>query len=109
MSVIITGIDIQENCAFCPARETGISKSYCNNLLGKRIDIDLIDLDKTKPTWCPLKSVDGLIEKMKFFAKRQEEIALAINDENKRYAHIQVANAYHHCAQVIKEYCEVSE
>ena len=95
MSVIITGIDIQENCAFCPARETGISKSYCNNLLGKRIDIDLIDLDKTKPTWCPLKSIDGLID---FIKEHSYPIRYGTNS-------IEQGMTITGIEQAIKEYC----
>ena len=105
MSVIVTEMDMPETCYSCKfCQEDDQLRDYCG------ITYDAIWYgEKERLKDCPLKSVDGLIQKMKFFAKRQEEIALAINDENKRYAHIQVANAYHHCGQVIKEYCEVSE
>ena len=94
MSVIITNMNMPDTCKECPlATEKCLSTA------------EYTELDK-RAEGCTVKSVDGLIKEMKFFAKRQEEIALAINDEDKRYAHIQVANAYHHCVQVIEEYCK---
>lgn len=62
MSVINTGMDIPDNCRFCPEREN----TYCNAMKGKSIavDIGLNNMENMKPNWCPIKSIDGLIEKL---------------------------------------------
>lgn len=99
MSVIITGMDMQDNCRFCPARETYEDRSYCNNMLSKHIDIDL---DNTKPKWCPLKSAEGLI------AQIQKEIDKDIGGNDPDGVEM-YKTGLREAVEWIKDYCEVEE
>ena len=54
MSVIVTGIDIPKSCGECNASGTGACRKW--------FDVKEIGLKRSER--CPLKSVDGLIEKL---------------------------------------------
>lgn len=86
MSVIITGIECQKSCKSCNCKDD--ENEYCF----------LQDLAMTEDEWksftpdkqyknCPLKSVEGLIEKIRVY--RELPVKQVI--------------------EIIKEYCEVSE
>ena len=65
MAVIITGMDMPENCANCPLTylDTGDDAYWGLNEYRCVKDNDLIDIhDKERLEDCPLKSVDELIE-----------------------------------------------
>lgn len=102
MSVIVTGMDMPGICGDCPSYDWKKHKpdgKYCKAKIYE---------DSRNPCYddCPLKSVEGLIEQIESFAKKQEQIAFAVSNLNERYTHLQKENAYRHCLQVIKEYCE---
>jgi len=101
MSVIVTGMEMPKNCVEC--NENGI-----RNLL----DCDLIlsgCANCGRHPKCPLKSVDGLIEKLKHCADRKLGIALGCNNLNERQKHIEAVNTYQHCISIIKEYCGMED
>ncbi len=54
MSVIVTGIDIPKSCGECNASGTGVCRKW--------FDVKEIGLKRSEH--CPLKSIDGLIEKI---------------------------------------------
>lgn len=81
MSVIVTGMDMPKNCKEC-------RKESSHEIVG----MDCILLHHTD---CPLKSIDGLIERM--------ENMKDIPDQGTWRA------AIDECIATVKEYCEVSE
>lgn len=91
MSVIVTGMDMPEcchwDCELC--REDG---GAC--ILGTYDE--KADTKVVRPKSCPLKSVDGLIEKIQTFnnvVKEDFGTSISVSD----------------CIMLIKEYCGVSE
>ncbi len=63
MAVIITNMDLPRGCFECPLREDHILEGdWCAVSEG----CDLIG-EKTRPEYCPLKSIDGLAEAIEQF------------------------------------------
>ena len=58
---------------------------------------------------CPLKSVDGLIEKLNHCVDRKLSFTLACNDLNERQKHMGAVDIYRRCISIIKEYCEMED
>lgn len=100
MAVIITGMDMPENCANCPLTylDTGDDAYWGPNEYRCVKSNDPIDInDKERLDDCPLKSVDELIElieceKSSFDKSDKAENALIY--------------AYNTAIDIIKEYCE---
>jgi hypothetical protein len=87
MSVIVTGMDMPERCIQCSFHNN--SNDYC------KIKYEFASLVKGKND-CPLKSIDGLIEKIKEMPNR-----------NPSYSHTCDVVDREDLIEIIKEYCEV--
>ena len=86
MSVIVTGIDMPKNCVDCRKEST-------QNVVG----IDCSWLDNKN---CPLKSIDGLIERI--------EKAKGVFNQHGEQASLE-ATGLQYAIELIKEYCEVQD
>ena len=99
MSVIITGMDMPENCANCPLTylDTGDDAYWGLNEYRCVKDNGLIDIhDKERLDDCPLKSVDGLIDKI--------EIEIC-----SRNYYTRETDTRDKIIEIIKEYCGMEE
>lgn len=90
MSVIITGITSDIKCIDCPMRDLD------DNCLAQKYESETWEEMKAG---CPLKSIDGLIEKVEQLKKS------CANDSYGKC----MANAISRVEKLIKEYCEVTE
>jgi len=88
MSVIVTKAEIPKTCGSCEASGTGVCRKWTYKDCGQKRADD-----------CPLKSIDGLIEKVEQLKKS------CANDSYGKC----MANAISHVEKLIKEYCEVTE
>ena len=109
MSVIVTRIDMPKSCDICSYMETNddlMSSDYRYMYCGQPYMGDYVtDYVACRHPDCPLKSVDGLIEKINHCVDRKLSIALGCNDLNERQKHMEAVNAYQRCISIIKEYC----
>jgi len=80
MSVIITGMDMPNTCGVCEASGTGACHKWHFKESGRKRDDD-----------CPLRSVEGLIEELEEYARRQ--------GDGWDYGIVQSA------IDIVKEYC----
>lgn len=62
MAVIVTGMEMPESCSVCPLHTEYMSNIICGKT-GSKIGITCACYERMKD--CPLKSVEGLIEKIK--------------------------------------------
>ena len=86
-----------KSCADCPVCHCkGKDDPWNYYCVATMDDINIEEWDKERYITCPLKSVDGLIEKIK-----------NIDDEyqSKRGVFLSATG----CIQIIKEYCEVED
>ena len=92
MAVIVTGMDMpKEKCDGCSFRLGGGS-DYCTKMDDKTWVIQELKI-------CPLKSVEGLIEKVE-----------KLKPNNPNFEHYTgETRAINSVIEVIKEYCEVKE
>ena len=89
MSVIITGMDMPKSCNSYP---DCCLKRYCSPMS--------INVVLERPEKCPLKSVDGLIEKIE---------KSKVHDSSYMYDWLSYNKGLMDAVEYIKEYCEVSE
>ena len=61
MAVIVTGMDMPDDCLVCPLHTEYMSNVICRKT-GSKIGITCAFYERMND--CPLKSVDGLIEKI---------------------------------------------
>lgn len=99
MSVIITGMEKHEDCYDCEFHtnyRTNDYGSFCECMFDDEYNrINL--LEHKIPNFCPLKSIDGLIEKVEQLKKS------CANDSYGKC----MTNAISRVEKLIKEYCEV--
>ena len=94
MSVIVTGTDMPKTCIDCEYPNCDYYKAeWC------RHDDYTINYKNSRGISCPLKSIDGLIEKVEQLKK-----SCATDSYGKC-----MANAISRVEKLIKEYCEVSD
>lgn len=92
MSVIVTGIDMSKSCGECNASGTGVCRKW--------FDVKEIGLKRSEH--CPLKSVDGLIEKL--------NKAGANNDKSVfKNLHPSYVQGLRDAVKIIKEYCGMED
>lgn len=91
MGVIVTGMKMPESCVECDKRR--FNKCYMNGVMA--IEHEYRNNNKKINPDCPLKSVDGLIEKIKEHNEchRDEIDGLYMND----------------ILEIVKEYCEMED
>ena len=121
MSVITTGMDIPDNCGSCPiciyTADEKKAIGYCNTsdedyyckTLERFMEYDEVDGGQDilgKPFDCPLKPVEGLIEKIDDAKPPYNRILDTL--EEKRFEVGMIAGL-DKAIENIKEYCEVEE
>lgn len=94
MSVILTGRDMPDSCESCRLQFSNCDIRYNLGV----IESTRLKLDKKRHPDCPLKSVEGLIEKIR-----------KMPNDNPSYWHTCDVVDREDLIEIIKEYCEVSE
>lgn len=100
MSVIVAGMDMLKHCYDCP---------ICYDYMGCSITgngLDWENCDKVRLENCPLKSIDGLIEKIQNVSDIEPLIQGGAYYGNRYKKADQLKNEI---IEIIKEYCEVKE
>lgn len=101
MSVIITGMDMPDNCLECPCLHNGeygsFEKSWCN------LDSKLRISDRNCPNGCKMKSVDGMIEKIEKINPTDYGCISSYETHNA------VRNVKRDIMDIIKEYCGMED
>lgn len=106
MSVIVTGIDMPKSCDVCSYMETNddlMSSDYRYMYCGQPYMGDYVtDYVACRHPDCPLKSVDGLVERINKLAYSETEYGIEEFDASKIVR-------LDDLIEVIKEYCGMED
>lgn len=91
MSVIVTGMDIPKSCGGCNASGTGVCRKW----------FDFKEIGSKRSEHCPLKSVDGLVEKI---TEYRNKISAGEDEFN-----VGQLWGIDEVTEIIKEYCGMGE
>lgn len=110
MSIIITGMDIPESCCECPiCHPKGKDEPWNYACFQEMLDINLDKWDKQRHSDCKMKTIEGLIEKIKEVKQYKGKSGnpyIDVHDRGlDRYFDLGIDRAI----KIIKEYCEVKK